>query len=103
MMAFGGHMTVWLFMVLGSLAACASMRAVRLRPADIGSRVTPWSCGNDEGDDHLLDEPRNTCGDPRGRSGGRDLHRAGAIPRGRRERLQRPRVQGPPGHAIRLR
>ena len=39
--------------------------------------------------------PRNSCGDPRGRSGSRNLHRAGALARRGRQYLQGPRLEGP--------
>src|SRR5262245_38846570 len=61
------------------------------------------SYGHDQGDDHLLERPRNTGRNPRGRSGRRDIHRARAFAWSRWQRLQGPGVESPPRHAVGLR
>src|SRR6185436_12960295 len=61
------------------------------------------SYGHEQGDDHLLERPRNTGRDPRGRSGCRDLHRARALARRGGQRLQGPGIQSAARHAIGLR
>src|SRR5688500_19846627 len=63
-------------------AACAP---VRTTVGSNGARRmwTPArSIGHDQGDDHLLERPRNTGRDPRGGPGCRDIHRARAQSRG---------------------
>src|SRR5215510_7465739 len=75
-----------------SLSGVVSVRATR-RPAR-------RSCAHEQGDDHLLDEPRDTCGDPRGRSRRRSFHRTGSLTGRRRQYLQGPRLESAPGHAV---
>src|SRR5262249_42885374 len=91
--------------LLGVLCAlvCASAVELRVLPITPAPEAAQWGYPNEQGDDHLLDQPRNTCGDSRGRSSRRNFYRAGALARRRRQCLQGPRVESPPGHAIGVR
>src|SRR4051794_28332706 len=58
------------------------------------------SCGHDQGDDHLLERPRNTGRDSRGRSSRRNLHRTRAVAWCRWQPLQGPGIQSAARHAV---
>src|SRR6187455_2253700 len=51
------------------------------------------SYGHEQGDDHLLERPRNTGRDTRGRSGCRDLHRARTVAWRRGQLVQGPGIE----------
>src|SRR6188768_4003412 len=61
------------------------------------------SIGHDQGDDHLLERPRNTGRDPRGGPGCRSIHRARAIAWGGGQPLQRPGLESAARHAVGVR
>src|SRR6187549_2993556 len=60
------------------------------------------SNGHEQGDDHLLERPRNTGRDTRGRSSRRDFHRARAFARSGWQRLQGTGLEGAAGDAVSL-
>ena len=55
---------------------------------------------HDQGDDHLLERPRNDGGHSRRRPGRGNLRRARTPARRRRQRLQGPGLEGPARHAV---
>src|SRR6185503_18561174 len=61
------------------------------------------SYGHDQGDDHLLEPPRNTGRDPRGGPGRRNFHRTRAFARRGWQCLQGPGIESPPRHAVGVR
>src|SRR5262245_16623818 len=70
---------------------------------DVAVRRDPErSYGHDQGDDHLLERPRNTGRDPRGRPGRRDLHRTRAFAWRGGQCVQGPGLESPPRHAVSL-
>ena len=66
-------------------------------------RLRRWEFVNDQGDDHLLERPRDHGGDSRGRPRRRNLRRARAAARRRRQRLQGPGLESAARHAVVLR
>ena len=58
---------------------------------------------DEQGDDHLLERPRDAGRDPRGRSRQRDLRRAGAAARRRRQHLQGAGVESSARDAVGVR
>src|ERR687891_674919 len=90
------------------LALLVSLLAV-LRRGEERVEVSPAiertsrSSGHDQGDDHLLERPRNTGCDTRGRPGRRDFHRTRAAAGRRWQFVQGPGVQGATRYAVGVR
>src|SRR5262245_6881908 len=93
----------WMLTLLCAFAVGTRVRGVGLVPVRAVRRPARRSCANEQGDDHLLDATRNTCGDSRGRSRRRGLHRTGIVPWRRRQHLQGPGVESPARHAVGVR
>src|SRR4030095_1203304 len=87
-----------LIALLWMLLAYVTVRRAELRFARVAQPL--WSLGHDQGDDHLLERPRNAGRDPRGRSGCRNLHRTRASAWRGRQSLQRPAVESTDREAI---
>src|SRR5262245_15684348 len=92
-------LAVTVLVLLCSLLVCAQAAGLVWFSRDIRTR---WSCLHEQGDDYLLDPPRNTCGDTRGRPGRRAFHRARTIARRGWKYLQGPGLESPSRHAIRV-
>src|SRR5262249_9786945 len=102
-----GVVTMTLVLLVLALCQLAGLTAVWLSVrSGVTVPVAParqWSSVHEQGDDHLLNRPRDAGRDSRGRPARRGLDRTRASAGWGRQRLQGPGVESAAGDAVLLR